>query len=81
MPAPPGGTDIFHVDLKERKMASKTYEQVKENRKPPYRQSSAMVRTPDKSARQSEFAVSEHGMNQESDHNKHNHAPKGASKH
>jgi len=29
-----------------------------------------MVRNPD--ARQSEFPVSRHGMNQESDHNKHN---------
>jgi hypothetical protein len=39
------------------------------------------VRHPDESARQSEFAVSEHGMNQESEHNKHNHPPKGAPKH
>jgi hypothetical protein len=32
-------------------------------------------------ARQSEFPVSEHGMNQESSQNKHNHPPKGAPKH
>ena len=32
-------------------------------------------------ARQSEFAVSEHGMNQESDQAKHNRPPKGAHKH
>jgi hypothetical protein len=33
------------------------------------------------SARHSEMPVSRQGMNQESDHNKHNHAPKGAPKH
>jgi hypothetical protein len=32
-------------------------------------------------ARQSEFAVSEHGMNQESDQAKHNRPAKGADKH
>ena len=31
--------------------------------------------------RQSEFPVSQHGMNQESEHNKHNNAHKGAAKH
>jgi hypothetical protein len=39
------------------------------------------VRAADAAARQSEFAVSEHGMNQESEHNKHNHPAKGAGKH
>jgi hypothetical protein len=39
------------------------------------------VHTADSSARQSEFAVSEHGMNQESAHNKHSHPAKGAVKH
>lgn len=34
-----------------------------------------------RAARQSEFPVSEHGMNQESSQNKHNHPPKGAPKH
>jgi hypothetical protein len=33
------------------------------------------------SKRQSEMAVSQRGMNQESSQNKHNHPPKGASKH
>jgi len=36
---------------------------------------------PDRSARESEFPVSQRGMNQESDQNKHNHPAKGASKH
>jgi len=31
--------------------------------------------------RQSEFPVSRQGMNQESEHNKHNHPPKGGQKH
>jgi|GraSoiStandDraft_60_1057301.scaffolds.fasta_scaffold59168_2 hypothetical protein len=35
----------------------------------------------DSSARESEFAVSRQGMNQESEQNKHNHPPKGAPKH
>lgn len=34
----------------------------------------------DRSARQSEFPVSERGMNQESEHNKHNHPAQGATK-
>ena len=42
---------------------------------------SLKLRTADASARQSEFEVSEHGMNQESEHNKHNHPAKGAPKH
>ncbi|MBW8708888.1 MAG: hypothetical protein JF627_06430 [Alphaproteobacteria bacterium] len=62
-------------------MASKTYEQVKQNRQPARTTEPSTLRSADKSARQSEFAVSEHGMNQESEHNKHNHAPKGAPKH
>ena len=33
------------------------------------------------SVRASEFDVSKQGMNQESEHNKHNRAPKGAAKH
>jgi hypothetical protein len=61
-------------------MASKTYEQVKQNRQP-WRGEKVTARSPDKSVRQSEFAVSGHGMNQESQHNKHNHSPKGAPKH
>lgn len=36
---------------------------------------------PKRSARQSEMPVSQHGMNQESSQNKHNHPPKGAPKH
>lgn len=36
---------------------------------------------PDRTARQSEFPVSGHGMNQESEHNKHNRPAKGAAKH
>ena len=36
---------------------------------------------PDRAARESEFPVSERGMNQESEHNKHNHPAKGAAKH
>jgi hypothetical protein len=38
-------------------------------------------RAADRAARQSEFPVSEHGMNQESEHNKHNRPAKGAPKH
>lgn len=37
--------------------------------------------TPNRSARESEFSVSRHGMNQESDQAKHNRPPKGAPKH
>lgn len=33
---------------------------------------------PDRGVRDSEFPVSEQGMNQESEHNKHNHPRKGA---
>jgi hypothetical protein len=36
---------------------------------------------PRRDARDSEFPVSSHGMNQESSHNKHNRQPKGAPKH
>lgn len=36
---------------------------------------------PRRNARDSEFPVSVHGMNQESAHNKHNREPKGAPKH
>ena len=36
---------------------------------------------PDRAARQSEFPVSGQGMNQEREHNKHNHPAKGAAKH
>jgi len=38
-------------------------------------------RSPRRDARDSEFPVSTHGMNQESSHNKHNREPKGAPKH
>jgi hypothetical protein len=69
------------LQRKETEMASKTYEQVKQNRQPAPTTETSSLHSPDKSARQSEFAVSEHGMNQESEHNKHNHPPKGAPKH
>lgn len=36
---------------------------------------------PRRDARESEYPVSARGMNQESEHNKHNHRPKGAPKH
>jgi hypothetical protein len=36
---------------------------------------------PKRAKRRSEFSVSEHGMNQESEHNKHNRPAKGAKKH
>jgi hypothetical protein len=36
---------------------------------------------PKRDIRQSEFPVSHQGMNQESEHNKHNHPKKGARKH
>jgi len=61
-------------------MASKTYQQVIQNRQP-QRGSGSTIRQVDTPARKSAFAVSQHGMNQESEHNKHNHAPKGAPKH
>jgi hypothetical protein len=64
----------------EKAMASKTYQQVIQNRQPP-RGNPQRIAKPDASARQSEFAVSQHGMNQESEHNKHNRPPKGAPKH
>ena len=62
-------------------MASKTYQQIIQNRQPQRDSSRQEIHQPDASARQSEFTVSQHGMNQESEHNKHNRAPKGASKH
>ncbi|HEX3487557.1 MAG TPA: hypothetical protein VHT51_21045 [Micropepsaceae bacterium] len=36
---------------------------------------------PDRGARESELPVSQRGMNQESEHNKHNNPPQGAAKH
>jgi hypothetical protein len=62
-------------------MASKTYQQVIQNRQPLRNRPEQEIHQPDPSVRQSEFSVSQHGMNQESEHNKHNRAPKGASKH
>ena len=62
-------------------MASKTYQQVIQNRQPPRGNPQSGIAKPNASARQSEFAVSQHGMNQESEHNKHNRPPKGAPKH
>ena len=45
------------------------------------RDSSSGAKHARRDARQSEFPVSERGMNQESDQNKHNNPPKGAPKH
>jgi len=41
----------------------------------------AQAHQPKRAARDSEFPVSARGMNQESEHNKHNREPKGAPKH
>jgi hypothetical protein len=63
----------------------KTHEQFTRNleRKPdldaPMDQTKA--KQPNMDVRDSEFAVSRQGMNQESEHNKHNNPPKGAPKH
>jgi hypothetical protein len=62
-------------------MVSKTYQQVIQNRQPQRDIPQQGIHQADTSARQSEFTVSQRGMNQESEHNKHNRAPKGAPKH
>ena len=52
-----------------------------ERRSGPSATDSAQGHQPRRQARDSEFPVSAHGMNQESSHNKHNREPKGAAKH
>jgi hypothetical protein len=63
--------------------AQRTQEQSRRNlaRKPDSPNGPAKQKRPERQMRQSEFPVSRRGMNQESDHNKHNHPPKGARKH
>jgi hypothetical protein len=57
------------------------FERVIQRRSALHRKTEDPIKKPNPEARQSEFAVSEGGINQESSHNKHNHAHKGAEKH
>lgn len=63
-------------------MASKSYDHIRQaQRRDDNDKGGAHPHIADSGARQSEFAISRQGMNQESDHNKHNHPAKGAPKH
>ena len=63
-------------------MASKSYEHIRDQvQRKDGKDETAPAHLNNPGARQSEFAVSQHGMNQESDHNKHNRPAKGAPKH
>ena len=53
----------------------------KSGRSAPVPQAGAQSHRPKPGSRDSEFPVRAHGMNQESEHNKHNRPPKGAPKH
>ena len=58
-------------DVPDRRQTEMALERAEDN--------SRLQRRP--AARESEFPVSRSGMNQESEHNKHNRTPKGAAKH
>jgi hypothetical protein len=63
-------------------MASKSYEHIRQvQRRDQDGKAGTHPHIADPGARQSEFAVSRQGMNQESEHNKHNRPAKGAPKH
>jgi hypothetical protein len=61
-------------------MASKSYQHIRDGQQ---RQDGGKPAETSQNpgARQSEFPVSRQGMNQESEHNKHNHPEQGAPKH